>query len=58
MNYFIVALVVFVIIADPLALVWSINTLFGVGIDYNFYTWLAAFLLGGAVSGNSVKTSS
>ena len=29
----------------PLALIWSINVLFGLGIAYTFKTWAAALLL-------------
>jgi len=31
----------------PIILIWSLNTLFGLGIAYNFWTWLAALILGG-----------
>jgi hypothetical protein len=44
-------LVVALIIAGPLLLIWALNTLFGLGIAYNIWTWLAALILGGAVSG-------
>lgn len=31
----------------PLALLWSLNTLFGLGLAYSFLNWLAAlFLIG------------
>ena len=33
----IVALIVF----GPLATIWSLNTLFGLGIEYSLWTWLA-----------------
>lgn len=34
------------IIFGPLAVIWSLNTLFPVlAIPYNFYTWLAVVLL-------------
>ncbi len=29
----------------PFVSIWSINTLFGTGIDYNFTTWCAIFWL-------------
>jgi hypothetical protein len=35
---FIVALIVF----GPFVSIWSLNTLFGLGIAYTFKTWLAA----------------
>lgn len=34
------------IVAGPLLLIWSVNTLFGAGIEYEWRTWLAALLLG------------
>jgi hypothetical protein len=37
----IVALVVF----WPFAIIWAANTLFGLGIDYTFWTWLAAMVV-------------
>ena len=47
------ALIIFVIIAlvvlGPLLLIWALNTLFGLGIDYNFWTWCAALILGAAI---------
>lgn len=40
----IVALVVF----WPFAIIWAANTLFGLGIAYTFWTWLAAMIIMGA----------
>lgn len=34
-------LAVVLIIFAPLATIWSLNTLFGLGIAYTFWTWLA-----------------
>lgn len=34
-----------VIIFGPLINIWSLNTLFGLGIDYNFWTWFAMLWL-------------
>ena len=34
----------------PLALIWSMNTLFGTGIAYGWSTWLATWLLTGCLS--------
>lgn len=36
---------VFALLATPFIFIWSVNTLFGVGIGYTFINWLAAFLL-------------
>lgn len=51
---FLILFVVLLIIVGPLLTIWSLNTLFGLGIAYNFFTWLAALLLG-AVIKSSVK---
>lgn len=40
------------IVFGPLALIWAINTLFGLTIEYGFLQWLAAFILAGAVKAN------
>ena len=32
----------------PLAIIWALNTLFGLTIEYTFWTWLAVVLLTGA----------
>lgn len=34
-----------VIIFGPLINIWSLNTLFSLGIDYNFWTWFAMLWL-------------
>lgn len=36
-----ILLAVLLIIAGPLITIWSLNTLFGLGIAYTFWTWLA-----------------
>lgn len=47
-------LAILVIIFGPLASLWALNTLFpALAIPYTFDTWLASFLLGALVSGNS-----
>ena len=47
---FIVALVV--IVAAPLATIWSFNTLFSTGIEYSAWTWLAMFWLQAVLTGS------
>lgn len=42
-GYAVVALAF--IIAMPILTIWSLNTLFKLGIDYNLMTWLAVFWL-------------
>lgn len=47
----IIALVVILILAGPLLLIWSLNTLFPVlAIPYTIWTWLAALILAATVS--------
>ena len=55
MNYAIIAAVIIAaLVASPLATIWALNTLFGLGIAYTFKTWLAALVLG-AILSPSVK---
>ena len=35
---------VVLVVCAPLALIWSLNTLFTLGIEYTFLTWLAALV--------------
>lgn len=53
----VVLLIVAIIVLAPLALIWAMNTLFGLGIAYTFKTWVACGLLAAAVKGNVVKHS-
>jgi hypothetical protein len=47
-----ILLILFLLIATPLATIWSINTLFPVlAIPYTIETWLASFFLFAGVSG-------
>jgi len=44
---FIIVIVALLIIFGPLAIIWSVNTLFPTAsIDYTFDTWCAILLLG------------
>ena len=44
------------VLLSPLAVVWALNTLFGLGIAYTWQTWLSVLILGGVVKTNvSVK---
>ena len=40
------------IVAIPLITIWSFNTLFGMGIEYTAWTWLAAFWLQAMLTGS------
>ena len=50
-------LVSFIFIAGPFISIWALNTLFGLGIAYNIWTWLAMvwtmMVIGGVRSGVS-----
>jgi hypothetical protein len=37
---------VLLIIVGPFITIWALNTLFGLGIAYTFWTWLAMICLG------------
>jgi uncharacterized membrane protein YjdF len=41
----------------PLLLIWSLNTLFSLGIAYSLKTWFAALIIGGAVGSKGSKSS-
>ena len=41
-----------VIVTVPLVTIWSFNTLFAMGIEYNSWTWLAAFWLQAMLTGS------
>jgi hypothetical protein len=46
-----VALIVLLIVAGPLAVLWSMNTLFpALAIPYSIETWFAALILGATIS--------
>ena len=53
----IAVLVSFIFITGPFISIWALNTLFGLGIAYNFWTWLAMvwtmMVIGGVRSGVS-----
>lgn len=36
----------------PLATIWAINALFGLGIGYTFKTWAASLILFGVLAGS------
>lgn len=50
MQYAIIAVLIVVVIAVviaviPFALIWSLNTLFAIGIGYTIKTWFAALII-------------
>lgn len=56
MTYLIIFAVIALLCA-PLAILWSLNVLFGLGIAYTVKTYIAAAILAGALS-SSVSRSS
>jgi hypothetical protein len=49
-----ILLIVLLIIVGPLIVIWALNTLFGLGIAYTFWTWLAALILSASFGKTSV----
>lgn len=51
MKYIIVFLILaFFILVGPIALIWSLNTLFNLSIAYTAETWLAAFIINSMIA--------
>jgi hypothetical protein len=44
-----------VILAWPFAVIWALNTLFGLAIGYDFWTWLAIMVLFGTLGIGTVS---
>jgi hypothetical protein len=58
-NLSIVAVFVLILLAIiffPFAVVWALNTLFGLTIGYTFWTWLAVVVLSSVISPTKIKT--
>lgn len=45
------------IILWPLAAIWAVNTLFGLGIAYTFWNWLAVVVLTAFFGKSTVRVS-
>ena len=54
--FVLVAVIAAIIVFGPIITIWSLNTLFGLSIEYNFWTWLAALFIGALVHGRSSKS--
>ena len=37
--------IILIVIFWPWSIIWAVNTLFGLGIAYTFWTWLAVLVL-------------
>lgn len=53
-----IVLYVVLIIVGPIITIWSLNTLFSLGIAYTFWTWLAVIVLGTFINSNIGRKSS
>ena len=38
-------LLISIVLVGPVAVIWALNTLFQLGIDYTFWNWLAVIVL-------------
>ena len=54
----VVLLIVVLVIVGPFITIWSLNTLFGLGIDYTVWTWLAMAWIGAVLSAKIGQKSS
>ena len=48
-NFVYAAIIVAVIVIGPILMIWSLNTLFGLGIDYSLKTWFAALIVSATI---------
>lgn len=48
----IICLIIMALICIPIAAIWSLNTLFGLGIAYTLKTWAAALVICGIIGGS------
>ncbi len=53
-----IVIVLVVLVVWPLIIIWSLNALFGLGIAYTFWTWLAALALAAHVYGATATRTS
>lgn len=55
-EFFLFILAVLIVIAGPLAVIFSLNTLFpALAIPVNFFTWLSTFVLMATVYPKGIK---
>ena len=52
-HFVLVILILFIFITGPLITIWSLNTLFELGVEYSAKTWAAALILGAGFYGPS-----
>lgn len=51
------SLLIGMIVFAPIVIIWAVNILFGLGIDYNLYTWAAAGVLYAAFGRTTVSVN-
>jgi hypothetical protein len=54
-GFLLIGIVVAVIIGWPLAIIWAVNSLFGLGIAYTFLNWVAVVVLTAAFGKTNVN---
>jgi len=52
LNFLLILWILVVIFTGPIALIWSLNTLFGLGIVVGLKTWAAALFILSLFAGN------
>lgn len=52
MPILLIMFIIAIVVLGPIAVIWSLNLLFGLSIAYTFYTWLAVVVLGSFLRGN------
>jgi hypothetical protein len=50
-----IILIILLITIGPLAVIWALNTLFGLTIPFTIWTWLAVIILNLTISSTNIK---
>ena len=51
---FYILIIVAIVILVPLITIWSLNTLFGLGIEYTIWTWLGSVWISAVFGGGQL----
>ena len=54
-GFLLIGIMVALIVGWPLAIIWAVNSLFGLGIAYTFLNWVAVLVLTAAFGKSDVK---
>ena len=49
MPLLIILIAAILIVVGPILVIWAINTLFGMGVEFTIWTWLAVVILASAI---------